>query len=156
MGINTKVAKIPFFVLYLILVCITSFNWIKVIFFQKDFEVFLTEQPWDYYLSNFFTNSFGINHQQYFLYAFPVILIGLYVIPKAIGALLDLDKNTNVKGDNHAAILSILLIAPETFGVHSLLGPGWRNHPAPGFILICLFSLLSWENENIYKNKKGK
>ena len=36
MGINAKIAKIPFFILYLILVGLTSFNWIRVILFQKD------------------------------------------------------------------------------------------------------------------------
>ena len=151
MGINAKVAKIPFFILYLSLVLLTSFNWIRVILFQKNFDVFLTEQPWDYYLSGFFVNNFGITHQQYFLFAFPVILILLFVVPKIVGKLINLDTKTNVKGDNHTAVLLILLIAPVAFGIHKLLGPGWKNHLIPGFILISLFSIWSWIDE---KNKK--
>ncbi|MFA5136013.1 MAG: hypothetical protein WC489_01310 [Patescibacteria group bacterium] len=151
MGINSKIAKIPFSILYLILVAFTSYNWIRVILFQRNFDVFLTEQPWDYYLSNFFVNNLGITHQQYFFFAFPLMLLLLYVVPKTIGKLLNMDKKTNVKGDNHAAILMILLIAPVTLGVHKLLGSGWRNHLIPGILLIVLFSIWSWIDE---KNQK--
>lgn len=147
MGINSKIAKIPFFVLYLVLVTFTSYNWIKVILFQKNFEVFRTEQPWDYYLSNFFSNAFGISHRQYFIFALPVILIGFYIIPKFVGKLLNLDKKTNIKGDNHIAILAILFIAPVTFGVYKILGLGWRNHLIPGIVLVTLFSVWSWIDE---------
>ena len=147
MSINVKIAKIPFFVLYLILAGFTLFNWVRVILFQKNFEVFLTEQPWDYYLSNFFVNNFGITHQQYFIFALPVLLIGLYMVPKIVGKLLNLDKNSNVKGDNHTAIILILFIAPVALGIHKLLGPGWRNHFVPGIILIILFSIWSWVDE---------
>lgn len=151
MGINARIAKVPFFVFYLILVAFTSFNWIRVILFQKNFEVFLTEQPWDYYLSNFFISSFGITHQQYFIFAFPIMLLLLYVIPKISGKLMSLDTKSNVKGDNHTAFLLILLISPVALGLHKLLGPGWRNHLLPGIILIVLFSIWSWIDE---KNKK--
>lgn len=147
MSINAKIAKIPFFVLYLILVGFTLFNWVRVILFQKNFEVFRTEQPWDYYLSNFFVNNLGITHQQYFTFALPVILIGLYIIPKIVGKLLNLDRSSNVKGDNHTAIILILLIAPVALGIHKLLGPGWRNHLIPGITLIILFSIWSWVDE---------
>lgn len=147
MSINIKIAKIPFFILYLILAGFTSYNWIRVILFQKNFEVFRTEQPWDFYLSNFFSNTFGITHQQYFIFALPIILIGLYVIPKVVGKLLNMDKNTNIKGDNHVAVILILLIAPVTFGVHKLLGSGWRNHLIPGIVLISLFSIWAWVDE---------
>lgn len=147
MSINNKIAKIPFFVLYLILTGFTLFNWIRVILFQENFDIFRTKQPWDYYLSNFFVNNFGITHQQYFIFALPVILIGLYVIPKIVGKLLNLDKNSNIKGDNHTAIILIFLIAPVSLGIHKFLGQGWRNHLIPGIILIVLFSIWSWIDE---------
>jgi hypothetical protein len=146
-GINSKISKIPFFLLYLTVVLLTLYNWISVILFQKDFEVFLTEQPWDYYLSNFFTKFLGITHQQYFLIALPVVLTILYIALKIFGKLLNLDKKTNIKGDNHVAVIAILLIAPVTLGVHRLLGPGWKNHLIPGLILISLFSIWSWIDE---------
>jgi len=141
MGINAKIARIPFLVLYLILSGFISFNWIRVILFQKNFEAFRTTQPWDYYLSNLFSNTFGVSRQQYFIFALPVVLVGLYLIPKIVGKLLNLDKNTNIKGDNHVAIILILLVAP------SLLGLSIYS----GIALIVLFSILSWADE---KNKK--
>lgn len=141
MGINTKIAKIPFIVLYLILAGFTSFNWIRVILFQKDFEVFRTTQPWDYYLSNFFSTNFGITHQQYFIFAFPVVLVCLYLIPKLFGKLMNMDKNSNVKGDNHVAVILILLTAPSIINLPVV----------SGIILIVLFSIWSWADE---RNKK--
>jgi len=98
-------------------------------------------------LSSFFVNNFGITHQQYFIFALPVILVCLYIIPKIVGKLLNLDKNSNIKGDNHTAIILILLIAPVALGIHKFLGPGWRNHLIPGIILIVLFSIWSWIDE---------
>lgn len=151
MGINSKIAKIPFFILYLTLAVFTSFNWIRVILFQRDWEVFSTQQPWDYYLSNFFSNAFGITHQQYFIFALPVVLIGLYVIPKIVGKLINLDKNSNIEGDNHVAIILILLIVPITLGLHKLFAFGWRSYLIPGIALISLFSIWSWADE---RNKK--
>jgi hypothetical protein len=82
-----------------------------------------------------------------------VILLILYIIPKVFGKLLNLDKKSNVKGDNHLALIIILLIAPVTFGVHKLLGPGWRNNLIPGIILISLFSILSWLDEKNFKKQ---
>ena len=142
MGINSRIAKIPFIILYLILAAFPSFNWSRVILFQKNWEAFRTQQPWDYYLSNFFSNTFGITHQQYFILALPVMLIGLYLIPKIVGKLLNLDKNTNIKGDNHVAIIAILLIAPTALG---------RGYLIPGIIIILLFSVWSWIDEKQHK-----
>jgi hypothetical protein len=153
MGINSKISKIPFFVLYLVLAAITSCNWFRVILFQKNFEVFRTEQPWDYYLSGFFVNSFSITHQQYFLFAFPVILLLLYTIPKIVGKMMSLDAKSNVKGDNHVAIIIILLTAPVALGVHNLIGPGWKNHLIPGVILVFIFSIWSWIDEKKFKSE---
>ena len=128
-----------------------SFNWIRVILFQEDFEAFRTSQPWDYHLSNFFSNTFGITHQQYFIFALPVVLICLYLILKNVGKLLNLDKNTNIKGDNHIAVILILLVVPTTLGLYKLFDWGWRSYLIPEIFLITLFSILSWMDE---KNKK--
>lgn len=155
MGINSKIAKIPFFVLYLISAVITSYNWIRVILFQKDFEIFRIEQPWDYYLSSFFANNLGITHRQYFLFAFPVILLLLYAIPKATGKMMGLDAKSNVKGDNHTAIIIILLTAPVALGIHKFIGPGWKSHLVPGIILVILFSVWSWIDEKKFKSENG-
>jgi hypothetical protein len=153
MGINAKIAKIPFLVLYLMLAGLISFNWIRVILFQKDFEAFRTTQPWDYYLSNFFSTNFGITHKQYFLFAFPVILVCLYLIPKLFAKLMNMDKNSNVKGDNHVAIILILMVAPVALGLHELFDFGWRSYLIPGIILISLFSIWSWADEQKAKKK---
>ena len=153
MHLNSKIAKIPFFVLYLMLVLLVSYNWIRVILFQREFEIFLTEQPWDYFLSNFFIKNFGLTYHQYFLFTFPIILIILYIIPKVFGRLLDLDKKSNVKGDNYVALIIILLVAPVTLGIHKFLGSEWKNHLIPGMFLIIIFSVLSWLDEKSYKRK---
>lgn len=147
MGINAKIAKIPFFILYLILATLTSSNLIRVILFQKNFEVFRTEQPWDYYLSGYFSNIFGITHQQYYIFALPIVLIILYIIPKIVGKLLNLDKSSNIKGDNHVAVILILLVAPVTLGLYKLFNLGWRSYLIPGIIFISLFSIWSWIDE---------
>lgn len=152
MGINSKIARIPFLVLYLISAAITLYNWFRVILFQKDFDVFKAEQPWDYYLSGFFVNNFGITHQQYFIFAFPVILLLLYAIPKILGKIMSLDLKSNVKGDNHVALIIILLIAPVALGIHKFIGPGWKNHLIPGVILVILFSIWSWIDEKRFKS----
>lgn len=143
MGINSRIAKIPFFILYLTLVALTSFNWIRVILLQRDFEAFRTAQPWDYYLSKFFVNTFGITHQQYFIFAFPIVLICLYLIPKLFGKLMSLDKNSNVKGDNHAALILILLTTPSILSLPIV----------SGIILITLFSVWSWMDEQKAKKR---
>lgn len=153
MNINSKIAKIPFFVFYLILVLLTSYNWFRVILFQKNFEAFRTEQPWDYHFSNFFVNHFNITHQQYFIFAFPFILLLLYAIPKICGKFMDLDIKSNVKGDNHVAAIIILLTAPVALGIHKLIGPGWKNHLIPGIILVILFSIWSWIDEKKFKSE---
>lgn len=95
----------------------------------------------------FFVNNFGITHQQYFIFALPVILIGLNLIPKIVGKLINLDKSSNIKGDDHAAIILVLLIAPVALGVHKLFDFGWRGRLIPGIILITIFSIWSWIDE---------
>ncbi|MDD4938416.1 MAG: hypothetical protein PHX34_05445 [Candidatus Shapirobacteria bacterium] len=137
MGINSKIAKIPFWVLYLVLAALTSFNWIRVIIFQTDFEAFRYTQPWDYYLSSFFADTFGTTQKQYFIFALPITLVCLYLIPKLFKKLMSMDKNSNVKGDNHVAVVLILLTTPSILGLSVTLG----------IIFIVLFSVLSWVDE---------
>ena len=147
MDINSKIAKIPFLLLYAINVSLILFNWLRVIFFQKDFSAFATEQPWDHFLATRFSEIFATSYRSYFIFALPIYLALLFVFLKIVGKLLNLDKKTNVKGDNHIAVIAILFMTPVTFGVHKLLCPGWRNHLLPGLILIILFSALSWVDE---------
>ncbi|MBU2028719.1 hypothetical protein KJ761_02390 [Patescibacteria group bacterium] len=123
--------------------------------FQKNFEAFRTEQPWDYYLSSFFVDNFGITHQQYFIFAFPIILLLLYAIPKIMGKLMSLDLKSNVKGDNHVAIMLVLLVVPATLGINKFIGPGWKSHIIPGIILIVLFSIWSWIDEKKFKSQNS-
>lgn len=143
MEINSKIGKIPFFALYLPLALLTCFNWLRVILFQTDFEAFQYTQPWDYYLSKFFAETFGTTPKQYFIFALPVVLICLYLIPKFFGKLMNLDKKSNIKGDNHVAIVLILLVAPSILGLPIF----------SGIILIALFSVLSWADEQKAKQK---
>ena len=151
MGINSKISKIPFFILYLILTTLTLYNWVRVILFQTNFEIFRIEQPWDYYLSNFLSSTFGITHQQYFIFSLPIVLLILYFIPKIFGRLLNLDKKSNIKGDNHLALIIILLIIPGVFDFPRLFGSSWQSHLLPGLLLIILFSIWSWIDEKRYR-----
>lgn len=137
MGINSKIAKIPFWILYLISALVVSFNWIQVIMYQSSFEAFRQTQPWDYYLSKLFADTFATTQKQYFIFAFPVVLVCLYLIPKLLGKLMSIDKNSNVKGDNHVAIILILLVGPSILGLPI----------TSGIILIVLFSIWSWIDE---------
>lgn len=147
MGINSKIAKMPFVALYLIASGLASFNLIRVILFQKDFEVFQTLQPWDYSLASFFIKNFGISHQQYYIFAFPIVLLVLYLVPKIFGKLMNLDKSSNIKGDNHVVFLIILFLTPSILGLHQFFANSWKGHIIPGIILIGLFSILSWMDE---------
>lgn len=147
MSLNAKIAKIPYFLLYLILVGFTATNWIKVILFQKDWSLFQARQPWDYWLASLFSRAFGLPLQQYFLIALPLVLLGLYFLPKLIGKLINLDKSTNIKGDNHAAVIFLLLIIPPSLGLSAPFDSGWQSYLAPGLILIALFSFWSWLDE---------
>ncbi len=151
MGINSKIAKIPFFVLYLILAFLTSFNWIRVILFQTSFEVYKSLQPWDYYLSNLFAKTFGTTQKEYFIFAFPVMLLVLYLIPKLFGKLMEMDKTSNIKGENHVALIIILLIIPSILGLNKLFAYGWKGSLIPGIVLIGLFSVWSWIDEKNLK-----
>ncbi|PIR43830.1 hypothetical protein COV24_00700 [candidate division WWE3 bacterium CG10_big_fil_rev_8_21_14_0_10_32_10] len=153
MGINSKIAKIPFFVLYLIIATLVSLNWIKVIIFQKDFENFRSTQPWDYYISSFAVQTLGVTHQQYFLFALPLILLGLYGLFKILGNLLDKDKKTNINGGNHIAIIALLLVLPGVLNISKYVDMGKQTHLLIGIILVFLFSVWSWMDEKIYKSK---
>jgi len=153
MGINSTIAKIPFFVLYLILAVLTSFNWIRVILFQADFEAFKHSQPWDYYLSKMFAAAFGATQQQYFIFALPVVLVCLYLIPKLFGRLMSTDKNSNVKGDNHVALLLIFLFIPSIFNIQALFGIAPKNYLIVSLLLIGVFSALSWLDEQKAKRQ---
>jgi hypothetical protein len=154
MGMNAKIAKIPFWVLYLILAGLTSFNWVRVILFQTDFEAFKYTQPWDYYLSKVFAKAFGTTQQQYFILVLPVVFILLYLIPKLFGKLMSADKYSNVKGDNHVAILVAFLFIPSVFNFQALgIAPG--NYLLVSFLMIGVFSALSWLDEKKAKQKSS-
>ena len=156
MGINSKIAKIPFLLLYAISAFLILFNWLRVIFFQKDFSAFVKNQPWDHFLATRFSEIFGASYRSYFIFALPIYLILLFLFLKVVGKLLNLDKKSNIKGDNHIAVITILFILPATFGIHTLLGSGWKNHVLPGFILIILFTIISWIDENNSKETLSK
>ncbi|MCL4374884.1 hypothetical protein M1523_03400 [Patescibacteria group bacterium] len=153
MGINSKIAKIPFWGLYLILAALTAFNWLRVILFQADFEAFRHTQPWDYYLSRLFADTFGTTQKQYFIFALPVVLIFLDLVPKLFGKLISLDKGSNVKGDNHVAILLMFLFIPSVFNFQALFGLAAPDYLTVSVLMIGIFSLLSWLDERQAKTK---
>lgn len=143
MSINSKIARTPFSLLYVTVVALISFNWGRVILFQKSFEAFRSSQPWDYYLSNLFAHTFGTSPKEYFIFMLPIVLLMLFILPKTLGKLLSLDKKSNIKGDNHVAVLIILLVIP------SLLNLTVKT----GIVLLIAFSLLSWLDERKAKQR---
>jgi len=153
MGINSKIAKIPFLFLYIINASLILFNTLRVILFQEDFTAFATEQPWDYFLATKFTETFSITYRTYFIVTLPIYLFLLFVFLKIVGKLLDLDKKSNIKGENHIAVISILFMVPATLGVHKLLGSGWKNLLLPGFILVIIFTIVSAVDEKKSKQQ---
>lgn len=152
MGINSKIAKIPFWGLYLILAALTLFNWIRVILFQVNFEVFRYTQPWDYYLSKLFADTFGTTQKQYFIFDLPAVLIFLYLVPKLFSKLISMDKRSNIKGDNHVAVLLIFLFIPSTFNIR-VLGIAPDSYLIVSFFMIGVFSVISWLDEQKAKRK---
>jgi len=158
MDLNKKIVKIPFWILYGILACLVIFNWLSVYLLQKDFSAFRSEQPWDHFLASFASNIFNIEYRQYFLFAIPVVLLIMLGAIKFGGWLISLDKNTQIKGDNHIAIIGILLILPTVFGLHRFIG-GWRGNIIPGVMLIIIFSIWTGIEDHKFKKKnisKGK
>lgn len=75
------------------------------------------------------------------------------MIPKLFGKLMGKDRNSNVKGDNHVALLLISLFIPSVFNIQALFGIAPKDYLIVSFLMISIFSVLSWLDEHKAKRR---
>ena len=113
MDLNKKIAKILFWVLVGIIIFQVIWDFIFTYLFLKNNPNVYESNP----VHAFFVNLWGTN---YFLFSIPIILLILFGAIKFGAWLITKCKNGElIKGDNHIAILLILLMAPNI--VHQLI-----------------------------------
>ncbi len=113
MQLNQKISKIPFLWLYGIAALFYILPAVNVFLFQKNILLFAKDQPWDFLLAGKLAELFDLPVKEGFLLAIPVVLVFLFIIIKAVGRLVNLDKKTNIKGDNYIAAVAILFMLPN-------------------------------------------
>ena len=159
LNINQKVAKIPFTVLYVVIAFFHITSALAVNKFMGP-NGFQKDQPWDHFLASTASRLFGIPYNNYFLFSIPLYLLGFYGVTKVVGWVIEkLDKKGVINGQNHTAVVIILLLLPNfLYTLCLMLGAapikGWGARPAAllGLGLIVIFSIIServsGENEN--------
>lgn len=152
MNINQKIAEIPLVILYGIIACFVTISFVCTYLYQKDYSVFREDQPIDYFLASLFSNLLGTEYREYFLFAIPIMLFILYGAIRLGGWLVKaLDKNTEINGENHTAIVLILMMLPNflhlfiqvTFGIRIIEGWGGRYSLMTGFALMIIYITLT-------------
>ena len=113
MNINKKIAKIPFWVLYGILAFLVIFSFVYT-YAHMDYPRIKEGNPANHYLALTFSKIFDMDYKYYFLYSIPFVLLLLYGALKLAKFLVRVvDKRTDIKGDNHAAMIVILVMGPN-------------------------------------------
>jgi len=113
-GINKKIAQIRFPILFGILLVFILTSFLSTYFFQEDWGAFEESQPIDYAFTRFFADVFNTEENVYFLVAIPVMLLLIFGAIKLGGWLIRrIDKETEINGDNHVAMIIILLLLPN-------------------------------------------
>lgn len=167
MDINQKVAKIPFLILYGVTALFHIFSSIAI-YISVDLETayaFHKDQPWDHFLASTASRLFGIGYNDYFLFSIPVYLLFFYGVIKLGGWLIKTtSKETEIKGDNHMAIICILFLLPKVLyefgyfilGMQPIRGWGVKLAATLGFILIIIFSILTEAADRKAKKRKSE
>lgn len=107
MGINQKTAKIPFWVLYGLVACITIFDLIFTYLFLANNPGAHEGNP----VHAYFASMFGL---EYFLVMIPVSLLALFgAIKLGAWGIRHIDKETEINGENYMAVILILLTFPN-------------------------------------------
>ena len=113
MNINQKIAKIPFWILFGILSFLVIFSFVYT-YAHMDYPRTKEGNLANHFLALTFSNVFSTSYENYFLYSIPFVLLLLYgALRLAKWLVRVVDKKTNIKGDNHAAIIIILLMLPN-------------------------------------------
>ncbi|MEA3420910.1 MAG: hypothetical protein U9Q97_04435 [Acidobacteriota bacterium] len=114
LGINQKIAKIPFILLYGILTFFITLSFLCTYLYQNDWSAFQEGQPIDYALARSFSNLFGTEFNAYFLFAIPLMLLVIYGAIRLGGWLIKrIDKKTEINGENHMAMILISVLLPN-------------------------------------------
>lgn len=162
MDINQRIAKIPFIILYGIAAFFYMLSSVSVYLHQRDLSLIETDQPWDYFLASKLSALFGVSTREGILLSIPVMLLLIYAVIKVVGWLVNLDKKSEINGDNHAAIIVIMMLLPNFifqlflfgFGIVLVRGWGLRYAGMTGFALVVIFSIVTWIGENKAKKRK--
>ncbi|MEA2055234.1 MAG: hypothetical protein U9O49_00155 [Candidatus Thermoplasmatota archaeon] len=114
MGINKKIAQIRFPILFGILLVFILTSFLSTYFFQEDWSALEESQPIDYAFARFFADAFGTKENVYFLVAIPIMLLLIFGAIKLGGwGIRRIDKETEINGDNHVAMMIILGLLPN-------------------------------------------
>lgn len=107
MNINQKTAKIPFWVLYLLVAGVTLFDLVFTYIFLSNNPEAHEGNP----VHAYFASIIGL---EYFLFLIPISLPALYGGIK-LGAWIirRVDKHTEINGENYMAVILILLTFPN-------------------------------------------
>jgi len=106
-NINQKIARIPFWILYLISAFIISFDLVYTHLFLSNNPQATEGNP----INLYFLNIFG---PTYFIFLIPTVLVLLYGAAKFAGWVIKTYyKKSQIKGDNHTLIVVILLTLPN-------------------------------------------
>lgn len=104
---NQKIAKIPFWILYLISAFIITFDLIYTSSFLNNNPNAHEGNP----INAYFANIFGNN---YFLFMIPIVLLLLYGAAKFAGWIIKTYyKQSQIKGDNYTVIIVTLITLPN-------------------------------------------
>ncbi len=153
LNLNKKIAKIPFWILYSILAFLIMWDFVFTYFTIKTNPNASEGNPVNAYLMH----VFGL---EYFLWSLPIILIMIYfVIRLGDWMLVNVDKRTDINGNNHIAIMGIMLVFPNVLrmfiklfsGVWIIRNWGLKYSFLSGFVLMMIYIILT---EYIFCKKK--
>lgn len=139
-NINQKIARVPFWLWYLISALLICFDLIYTFFFLNNNSKAMEASP----LNAYFASIFGNN---YFLEMVPVVLLLLYGTGKLAGWIIRrYYPKSQIKGENYTMIVVALLALPNVlfneilailFGTKPMLS--FRGALIFGLILMMLF-----------------
>ena len=143
-NINQKIARIPFWILYLISAFIISFDLVYTHLFLSNNPQATEGNP----INLYFLNIFG---PTYFIFLIPTVLVLLYGAAKFAGWVVKTYyRKSQIKGDNHTIIVVILLTLPnflfnEVFaallGIKPMLN--FRNTLIFGLFLMTIYLIIT-------------
>ena len=163
MNINERIGRIPFWVLFLVISFMVIFSFVYT-YVHMDYPQTREGNPAVHFLASQSSSMFNIGYKYFFLYSIPFVLLLLYGAIKLASWLIRVvDKRTDLKGDNQAAMYLIMIMLPNVLHqiVHTVFGvliiPDFNEEykltTMAGFVLLVIYVLLT---EYLYRNSKKK